>query len=1165
MCQARGRPAFYLRGVQRIDGRFVYSASDLNDDLECRHLSALERQTALGELLRPAVDRSAELIAAKGAEHESRQLARFAADAGPDDLAAFSPRIENTLDGMAAAEAETLAAMERGVRIISQAAFFDGTFLGRADFLRRVEKPCAKWRWSYEVVDTKLALSPKPSFLIQLCNYSEHVERLQGTAPEFAYVILGSGFERRFTLADFAAYYRHRKRTFLSELARAAETYPRQCAHCNICRWSPVCDKQREDDDYLGIVAGIRNDQIERLEGAGITTLAQLGAAGDDRRPQFMREQTFAKLRAQAALQHRQRAATAAGASQRYFYEFLEGEKTGLELLPAPDPGDVFFDMEGDPLYAPGRGLEYLFGVYLAGENRYVGFWAHDHTEERAAFEQLVDLLVERRARYPKMHVYHYAPYETTALRRLMGRFASREREIDDLLTGEVFVDLYAVVRQSLRISQPSYSIKKLEAFYGMTRSATVARGDDSIVQFEAWLASGDATILAGIERYNEEDCRSTYLLREWLNERREELAVRKGAPLAWRPEPEPREAEVDERPELARQLLDGLPDFELLRELREAGERTRGRWLLGHALEYHRREEKPAWWKIFDRCDNVDLLEEFDREAIGGLHLRPDIVAYKLRPRDSLLVHTYEFPDQQHNLGRGRPWCPRAREDAGEVVEIDNERNLLRLKVAGKRIAKDIHALIPGPPVRAPEQKAALRRLAQAYLDGTLAERFPATHDLLLAATPRLFNRLPGLPIQPASVDAAEISRVVAELDGSYLVIQGPPGTGKSTKGAAVIVDLLRAGKRVGILARGYKAIHNLLHKIEEEAEARGHRFNGKLKHSTTTEGSPYESRLAAPMIVNEANHEAFLEPHDLAAGTPWFFARGEQIDAYDYLIVDEAGQLALGDVLACAPAARNVVLLGDPLQLAQVSTGSHPLGSDLSILEHLLGDDVTVRPERGIFLDRSFRMHPEICRFVSQAVYEGRLHAAETARGNRVDSAGLNGSGLRYLQVVHSGNTRASLEEAEAIVCEVRALLGGEVTAGGKPGRRFERDDVLVVTPYNAQRKLIQERLTAAGYPEIRVGTVDKFQGQEAPVVFYSMATSSGEDLPRDMAFLFEQNRLNVAISRAQCVTVLICSPRLLDVSCSSPEQMALANLLCRYVEECAGESPRAVALSA
>ena len=1150
--------------MQKIDGRFVYSASDLNNDLECRHLTALERRVALGESLRPPVERSAELIAAKGAEHEARQLERFAAGIGSDELVAFSPRIENTLEGMSAAEALTLAAMERGARIIAQAAFFDGTFLGRADFLRRVEKPCAKWPWSYEVVDTKLALSPKPYFLIQLANYSEHVERLQGTAPEFAYVILGSGFERRFNVADYAAYYRHRKRTFLSELALAAETYPRQCGHCTICRWAPACDERRDRDGYLGIVAGIRNDQIERLEAGGITTIAQLGAATDAERPQFMREPTFAKLRAQAALQHRQRTAIAAGASQRYFYEFLDAGKGGLQLLPPPDPGDVFFDMEGDPLYAPGRGLEYLFGVYLAAENRYVGFWAHDHTGERAAFEQLVDLLVERRAGFPNMHVYHYAPYETTALRRLMGRYASREREIDDLLQREVFVDLYAVVRQSLRISQPSYSIKKLEAFYGMKRSAGVTRGDDSIVQFEAWLATQDPSILTDIERYNEEDCRSTYLLREWLNERREERARQLGISIPWRPEPEPRQVEVDERPEVARRLLDGLPDFELLRELRDAGDRTRARWLLGHTLEYHRREEKPAWWKIFDRCDNVDLLEEFDREAIGGLRHRLDIAPFKAKPRDTLWVHTYEFPEQQHNLGNGRPWCPEARDDAGELIGIDSECNLLRLKVAGKRVAKDIHALIPGPPVRAPEQKAALLRVAQGYLDGTLAERFPATHDLLLAATPRLLNRLPGLCIQPASVEATQISHVVAELDASYLVIQGPPGTGKSTKGAAVIVDLLAAGKRVGILARGYKAIHNLLHKIEEEAEVRGVRFDGKLKYSTSTEGSMYGSRLLRPMIANEPSNDAFLEAHDLAAGTPWFFARGEQVGAYDYLIVDEAGQLALGDVLACAPSARNVVLLGDPLQLAQVSAGSHPLGSDLSILEHLLGDDVTVRPERGIFLDRSFRMHPAICDFVSAAVYEGRLHAAETARANRVTSPGLSGSGLRYVQVVHGANTRASLEEADAIVREVSLLLTGEVATGGKPARPLERDDILVVTPYNAQRKLIQERLAAAGYPEIRVGTVDKFQGQEAPVVFYSMATSSGEDLPRDMAFLFEQNRLNVAISRAQCLTVLVCSPRLLDVSCSSPEQMALANLLCRYVEECADAPPRAVALT-
>jgi uncharacterized protein len=295
----------------------------------------------------------------------------------------------------------------------------------------------------------------------------------------------------------------------------------------------------------------------------------------------------------------------------------------------------------------------------------------------------------------------------------------------------------------------------------------------------------------------------------------------------------------------------------------------------------------------------------------------------------------------------------------------------------------------------------------------------------------------------------------------------------------------------------------------------------------------------------------ELAATPHDLAAGTSWLFAREDLLAAYDYLVIDEAGQVSLADAVACSAAARNVVLLGDPLQLAQVSQGSHPTGTGLSVLQHALGEDETIDPSCGLFLDVSYRMHPEICEFISHAVYDDRLHAAPDCARNAVTAPGLSGSGLRYLPVEHDANYRASTEEAAAIVTAAGDLLHGSVTVGTQPPRPLKQHDILVVSPYNAQRTRLRQQLAAAGLGDIRVGTVDKFQGQETPVVFYSMATSSGATLPRDLEFLFEKNRLNVAISRAQCLTVLVCSPRLLELRCRTPEEMALVNLLCAYVE--------------
>ncbi|MEO9170854.1 MAG: TM0106 family RecB-like putative nuclease [Candidatus Aquilonibacter sp.] len=1115
--------------MQRIDGRFIFSASDLNNALECAHLVRLERLVALGERVRPEATPATDLLSRKGEEHEAHQLELYRRRYGTS-LVEFETRIGRTVADLRAAEERTAGAMAAGAPLIYQATFFDGVFLGRTDFLRRVERPCAQWAWSYEVVDSKLALSPKPYYLIQLANYSEHLARVQGSRPYEMHVVLGSGAERSFRLDDYAAYYRNLKARFMERMAVATNgTYPFETGHCAICRWDSQCARQRSDDDHLSLVANIRHDQIRRLEDAGFATMAALAGAPDAERPRGMPERTFQTLRSQAELQHRARVEHA------NFYELLEHEgRNGFGLLPLPDGGDVFFDMEGDPLYAPDHGLEYLFGAYLVADDSYRTFWARSDRDEKAAFEKLIDFLIRRREQYPQMHVYHYANYEQAALRRLMGQYGTREAELDSLLRAEVFVDLYSVARQALRISQPSYSIKKFEAFYGMKRNTDVKRGDDSIVMFETWLFNGDESILDDIQRYNEDDCRSTYLLREWLLARRGEYGEHHA--VAWFEERREEITEEETDPELVAALLHDLDPPLSLASLRARTDDARARWLLGHLLEYDRREAKPAFWQMFDRYKNLDGLLEFDHEALAGLQMRADIAPEKIKRS---YIYTYDFPEQLHHID-GNVLCPYTQNAAGTVVSIDDEQRIVRIKLSAGIVPQNLRAIIPGGPIVNREQRKALRRIGAMYLDRTLAAKHPATVALLLA--------------KPQSVESQNVTEAVPRLDGSYLFVQGPPGSGKSTVGASVIVDALAAGKRVGIVARGHKPIHHLLHKIEDEALRRGSRFVGLKKSTSSNDESAFNSRLERPMIASCHDNAAFevAAGHQLAAGTPWLFAREALTGKYDVLFVDEAGQISLADALACSLAARNVVLLGDPLQLAQVSQGSHPIGTDLSILEHVLGNRDTVPLDEGIFLETSFRMHPAIAQFISEHVYEGRLRAAPQTHGNMLRAAHDNAisEGLQWLPVVHRGNGRSSQEEADAIVRAVEAMAGARITVWGSE-RALKYDDIIVVSPFNAQRVLLRQTLAARGYGGVRVGTVDKFQGQEAPVVFYSMATSGGDDIPRDLAFLFEKNRFNVALSRAQCLSILVCSPELLSVRCKTPEQMALVNLLCAFVE--------------
>jgi uncharacterized protein len=769
--------------------------------------------------------------------------------------------------------------------------------------------------------------------------------------------------------------------------------------------------------------------------------------------------------------------------------------------MPEPSAGDVWLDLEGDPWFEPARGLEYLFGwVYLDddGQPVYHRIWAYDRVEEKAGFERLVDFLVQRRRRYPGMHVYHYAHYERTALTRLMGQHGTRENEIDDLLRGEALVDLYRVLRQALRASIPNYSIKTVEELYEFERTADVGGGSESVVAFEQWLEARDDALLRGIRDYNEEDCRSLYELHHWLLRLRAEG-------LDWRAPPEHREP--------SEEAEEAIGERERVRDaLLECAVEGDSRWLLAQLLDYHRREEKPQWWAYFNNLtlDDEELLES--TETLGGLELAGEPISDK-----QSFIYELTFPPQEHKIG-GEAVDPTT--EKTYHVRVDNERGVVTFRRAQNRADEPLpRALIPPQPLVAGVQRDAVLRVAKDQ------SRFPALGQILDRQAPRA--RLDGGP-----VEAAE------SLNSSYLFVQGPPGSGKTHWGARMAVGLMESGQRVGVTALSHKAIHHFLKQVESAAIEAGFSFRGRKK------GSGDDETRFTGRFIDSSDHNADLLDEDLQllAGTSWLFSRPEFEQQVDTLFVDEGGQIALADALAVGTATRNLVLLGDPNQLPQVSQGAHPPGANASVLSHLLGEDETVRDGMGLFLEQTWRMRPEVNGFISTAFYEGRLEPAPVC-GSR--SIAL-GNGLRYLPVEDVGRRISSPMEAEAVRDEVDRLVGTSFRDGDCE-RTLTYEDVVVVAPYNAQVRCLREHLPAA----VRVGTVDKFQGQEAPVVFYSMASSSGEDVPRGLDFLFSRNRLNVAISRAQCLAYLVASPRLLEASCRTVEQMRLANALCRFVE--------------
>jgi predicted RecB family nuclease len=1101
--------------MQATDGRLVLSPSDLNDHVECPHLTTLALEVARGARKRPWVpDDHGELLRRKGEEHEAAYLAALRAQGRQVVDVIGADRWD--FEGSARA---TLEAMRAGAEVIYQATFVRGDWRGRADFLERVEQPTALGAWGYEALDAKLARAEKPTYVLQLCFYTEAIAALQQAPVGAMHVLLGIGQRRTLRPDDFTAYYRRVRAGFLAAIGRTTPTEPYRVEHCGLCEFRAVCDERWKREDHLLLVAGIRREHVTRLRSAGFETLAKLAQAPDTR-VDHVAPHTFETLRDQAGLQLHRR--TTGELTWRVLP--VEQER-GFERLPQPSAGDVVFDIEGDPFWEPARGLHFLFGLLTREDEgwRYRAIWAHDRAGERRALEALVDFFHERLARHPDMHVYHYGAYEPTALKQLMGVYATREDLVDELLRREAFVDLHGVVRQGLRAGVSGYSLKDVEALATFNRRADVTSGTRAVLAYEHWMATRAAARLEEIAAYNEEDCRATLALRDWLLEHRPGDA-------RWATSPEARPVDVDRRKTDAGR--------EALRQALLAGESAGSpRWLVAELLEYHRREARPAWWWFYQRCEmSADELFE-DGEAIGRLW--PEGLPRAVKRSTE---HRFRFEAQQHKLAEGDAPCdPATRRTAGTIAELDETAGVLVLRRGPSLVSEPLpSALIPPRPIQTAEQQGALVRLGGAVLadDG----RYRALRDIVARARPRLGGS--GGPIQ--TMDPAEQRRRAAALDESYLFIQGPPGTGKTWAGARIVVDLIRRGRRVGVAATSHKAIHNLLDEIERAAAEEGVRFRGLKKSSSGSVETEYESDSISS-VADAREFVAASSRVQLLAGTAWLFARQDLDGALDTLVIDEAGQVALADTLAMGTAARNVILLGDPLQLAQVSQGTHPEGTGASVLEHLLGDRRTVPPDMGIFLDRTRRMHPDVCRFVSEIVYEGRLDGLpEVGR-----QATAFGTGLRYLPVDHVGNVAAAPEEAERIAREIRAMLRGAWTSREGVTRPLGEGDFMVVAPYNAQVRLLRRALEAAGLAGVPVGTVDKFQGREAPVVFYSMATSSADDVPRNLEFLFSRNRLNVAVSRAMCLACIVASPRLLQSRAHTIEQMRLINALCRLVE--------------
>ncbi|MGN7068245.1 TM0106 family RecB-like putative nuclease [Micrococcus luteus] len=1166
---------------------FMLSPSDITAAATCTY--GWLRGTvdpALGRAPRIGVaDAFLERVSRLGDEHESRVLARLEAERGGDQVVRLARPERYTPEGVRAARERTAAALAARPAVVFQGMLHDGAFGGLADFLvLRTDEEHPEG--AYEVVDTKLARHARVTALLQIAAYADLLDGMGVPRTRQGSLWLGDGSRHVADLDEVIPVYRHQRarlEALLQDHVAAGEPARWGDDRLSVCGACEACEEAVAEHRDVLLTAGATRLQRTRLREAGITTIEQLAASVAP--PEGMARRTWEALREQAAIQ-----LEPAGADGLPPHRIVDPR--AVAGLPAPDAGDVFFDFEGDPLWVSAdgsmEGLEYLWGWVEApggdtartasADFRFTGLWADTRAAERAALEQFVAFVEARRAAHPGMRIYHYAAYEVTALKRLTVRHGVGERELDDWLRAGLFVDLYSTVRAALRAGVPSYSIKKLEPLYmGAEHRAEdgVTTAADSVTEYHRYVAAleaGDtevaAAIRADIEDYNRYDCVSTARLRDWLLAQVEQDPDASRSPQGAAAEPETPLVEPAPEPEqdltAALLALVPAPGAEAL-----PGPEERGVALLAAGLGFYRREEKPMWWAFFDRgvspvdewqepranvvADRVDVEEDWHQPTARHSLQRVLQVTGRLEPGtllkpDASVKTVYEdFPAHAELQPNAVRWIgPNA--DVEQVEDLPDGRSVLRLR---EKLARGVESFDQLPMAAFEHSKvptdtleAHIRELAVATdAAGALPEPgVSACVDILARRTPATTGR----PLPEIVADAeGELDRTALLVEalesarGSYVAVQGPPGTGKTHVGSHAVKALLERGWSVGVTAQSHAVVENFLGKLVSigvpkkqvlKAEKRG-KDAPERPWATVSDAKPYIGL-----------------PGHVVGGTAWTFAH-EDVQEFDLLVIDEAGQFSLAHTLAAAAMARTVLLLGDPQQLPQVTKGTHPQPIGEAALSWLAADEPVLRADRGFFLDTSWRMHSALTEAVSTLSYAGELGAKEDV----TDARRLDGvePGLHPWPVSHTGNAVSSPEEAAAVVEIIRSLLGRTWSTGpDDPGRPLEPSDVIVVAPYNAQVATVREALDAAGLEGTTVGTVDKFQGREAAVAILTMAASSPQEVPRGLDFLLNRNRLNVSISRGQWAAYLVHSPALADALPTSPEDLPMIGAFLRLV---------------